>query len=97
MVGFAAQNQAIRKLHCMSWHLGAHLVLLQLLLALGCRLLLQLALQVQLAGTDLGFMQPGLPKDTQQELQWWVISLPTMLQSSEMHCILFHAIGQVVV
>lgn len=56
----------------------SRLVLLQLLLALVCRSLLELALQVQLEGTDPGFMEPGLPKDTQQELQWWVISPPPM-------------------
>lgn len=72
MVGFAAQSQAIRELHRMSGHLWSHLVFSQLLLAFGYAALLLLALQVQLEGTDLGFMQPGLPEDAQQELHWCV-------------------------
>ena len=57
------------------------LVLSQLLLAWGCNSLLGLVLQVQLEGTHLGFMQPGLPQDAQQELQWCVLSPHTKPQS----------------
>lgn len=74
MVSFAAQSQAVCKLHRRSCIFFPHLVLSQLLLALGCGSLLALVLQVQLEGTDVGFMQPGLPEDAQQELQWCVLT-----------------------
>lgn len=87
MVGCAAQSQAVRELHCMSWHPCSHLVFSQLLLALGYAALLMLALQVQLEGIALGFMQPGLPEDAQQELHWYVISPHTLEgQSAHLSC-----------
>lgn len=54
---------------CPKLHMPHHVVL-----ASGCTALLTLALQVQLEGHDLGFIQPGLPEDAQQELKWCVIS-----------------------